>query len=128
MTIAWPLASRRVPRKAPEVGSKALIRPSGTLLATSKVLLNGPKSPGAIATPQGECSGPVMRVSTSPAGLNSTTKPEDDLLPPTAPSCDVFTAIRALVGSRLGFQPLMVPSRVAKRKRAGADASPFETE
>src|SRR5258708_25065226 len=32
----------------------------------------------------------------------------------------------ALVGSTLGFQPLMVPSSVAKRKRAGAEIVPVE--
>src|SRR5712664_2604499 len=51
MTIAWPCESRKVPRNAPVWGSNALMRPSGTLLAISKVLLNGPKSAGAIARP-----------------------------------------------------------------------------
>src|SRR5215469_1338182 len=42
----------------------------------------------------------------------------------TAPAPELFTAITALVGLTMGFQPKMVPSSVANRKTAAPDFPP----
>src|SRR5262249_26950556 len=56
-----PAVSASWPRKAPVVRLKALIRPSPKL-PTSSAWLNGPKSSGATAMPQGELSVPCDRL------------------------------------------------------------------
>jgi len=72
---AWPLGSCSWPRKSPpEV--KPLIRPSPKLPIKIRVL-NGPKSKGARAIPQGELSAPreAKRVIKLPSVSKTSTKP-----------------------------------------------------
>jgi len=75
--VSLPLASRNGPRKAPDFGSNALMRPCSVLFVMRSALLMGPKSSGAIAMPHGECSGPCTAkwLFKTPAGVKESTKP-----------------------------------------------------
>ena len=80
-TIGLPFRSERTPRKAPVVGSKALILPSPKL-PTSRSLLNCPKPAGARVTPQGafRCES-VMFCKKFPLVSNTPTNPPVELGP-----------------------------------------------
>src|SRR5437588_7413307 len=76
MEMGWRWLFCSCPRKSPEVGAKALIRPSPKF-PTNKALLNLPKLAGARARPQGEFRVPPVakRRTKSPSALKTSTNP-----------------------------------------------------